>query len=258
MCVGPGDTGTRSRGSSGARCGSRGCDAGRGGPEADRRDSDVRSRSLPHPVPTSLRPSAKASRPAQGTTEADAGCAGAARGYLELGVAEHHQGRAGADAVALDEGHVHAPDPPQPREGRVPLPRLRVPDHDEGLQPGLLPEGDTRTSSGFRTPHVRARCGGALRLFPGALPVSPPSSRGAGLGDPRSAVPTPGPGTPPPRSRNPRPGVAPSAVPKRPARGRPLRGPEPRPGEPRPGTPPPRSRPPLPTAPRPGAGSKPR
>lgn len=147
-----GALGTRGRAAGAARahaagarcgCGDATPDAVEPKPTGDTRTSGREA----SPAPTSLRPD-----PLREPTKADAGSAGAARGYLELGVAEHHQGRAGADAVALDEGHVHAPDPPQPREGRVPLPRLRVPDHDEGLQPGLLPEGDTRPAhSGPRT-----------------------------------------------------------------------------------------------------------
>lgn len=81
------------------------------------------------------------------------------RGYLELRVAEHHEGGAGADTVALHKGHVQASDPPQAREGGVPLPRLRVPVYDTRLQQGLLPEG-THTSRRARQRPAHVQPGG--------------------------------------------------------------------------------------------------
>lgn len=100
-------------------------------------------------------------------------------GYLELWVAQHHEGRAGPGTVPRDEGHVHAPDPPQAREGGVPLPGLRVPGHHARLQPGLFPSR-TQTSKRARGPR-----GATPPAQP--APVCPASQNGAGR---RSASPT--------------------------------------------------------------------
>lgn len=112
------------------------------------------------------------------------GCAAYECDYLELWVAQHHQGSAGPGALPVYEGHVQAPDPPQAREGGVPLPGLRVPGHHARLQPGLFPS-EAQTSKRAQGPQDSPTLGAAaLQSTPiSFLPIKPEGRRKA-LRDP--------------------------------------------------------------------------